>query len=250
MSETIMFPTNYELVVKDKATAMQYAISQARVYSENSRCYILNLELAKSIFKLFIDNMSLPDVHEDSSNNSEMSQETADELDKALGKFQKSVIEIAKAQVAEEKIKECLGNLNESITSNVNENSAKTYDDVARELFHKRQTFFFDRDEYIVTSLYGVEAYGYATNCTSEKQAEKLLALNRLMNVAKYLNERNPEIDDFAELYKLKIKDDKIVAVCHQCEEYGIVFNNYSNAQDAVDILGDDTIRLALSTDW
>lgn len=53
-------PTN--LTVKDKATAMQYAISQARVYNEEKRCYDLDLEFAKSIFKLFCDNVSLPDV--------------------------------------------------------------------------------------------------------------------------------------------------------------------------------------------
>ena len=60
MSETIMFPTNYELVVKDKATAMQYALDKSLYWKDGK--YDYDFEKAKSIFKFFCDNVNLPDV--------------------------------------------------------------------------------------------------------------------------------------------------------------------------------------------
>lgn len=54
-----------------------------------------------------------------------------------------------------------------------------SYEDVARELFR-------NKDGYICSFSYLKD--WECTTCTSQKQAEKLIAINKLMNVAKYLN--------------------------------------------------------------
>lgn len=90
--------------------------------------------------------------------------------------------------------------------------------------------------------------------CTSKKQAEKLIAINKLMNVAKYLNgdwcpnwnEGNPKYFISIDHYK------NIIAVdCNIDYAYNtIYFKSKELAQQAIEILGEETIKTALSTDW
>ena len=63
-----------------------------------------------------------------------------------------------------------------------------TYENIAKSLFMNNKTYYIDTlgDIFICNS--GTIYYNSKINCTSEKQAKKLLAINQLMNVAKYLN--------------------------------------------------------------
>lgn len=62
-----------------------------------------------------------------------------------------------------------------------------TYDDVAKELFK-------GRNKYI--HAFSASDGWKESVCTSDKQVEKLLAINKLMNVAKYLNVKEKRRDD------------------------------------------------------
>lgn len=132
-----------------------------------------------------------------------------------------------------------------------------TYNDIAKELFKYKKTYY--TDAYCnIKSIDAADASCYDTNnCTSEKQLKKLLAINQLMNVAKYLNEGwQPDWDNKDEYeYKYYLYIDypgnKIeIAYLASCCSDGTYFKSEKLAQQAVDILGEETIKLALSTDW
>lgn len=126
-----------------------------------------------------------------------------------------------------------------------------TYDDVAKELFYNKKSYFLNGSETnIIMNTIG---YREAENCTSEKQVMKLAAINKILNVAKYLNDGwKPNWDDEKEdKWIISIKDGDIYYYITRRNQYPIVyFRTQELAQQAVEILGEDTIRLASSTDY
>lgn len=133
-----------------------------------------------------------------------------------------------------------------------------TYEDVAKTLFCDDECWYIDEYAHINRCCDGVTEYVSKNpiNCTSKKQAEKLFAINKLMNVAKYLNgDWKPDFSDDSQI-KYTITDGLrefglSTALCVMRENITFVyFKSRELAQLAIDILGKDTIRTALSTDW
>ena len=112
-----------------------------------------------------------------------------------------------------------------------------TYEDVEKELFK----------EY--------DGYKIGFDCVSLKQTEKLLAINRLLNVAKYLNkDQKPDWSD-TDTSKWSIeldnRDNKLYPKSFLYSNHSIVyFPSMETAEKAIQILGEDTVRLALKTNW
>ena len=131
-----------------------------------------------------------------------------------------------------------------------------TYEDVARELFPKGYThYFIDTGGFIIESD-NVESFiEKSNNTTSKKQAGKLLAINKLMNVAKYLNgDWQPDWNDEEE-GKYYISLDHIInSLFIDCmglfQNNDVYFKSEEVANQAIDILGEETIKLALCTDY
>lgn len=128
-----------------------------------------------------------------------------------------------------------------------------TYRDIAKKLFKNKETYY--TDAYCnIKSIDGADVSCYdANNCTSEKQLKKLLAINQLMNVAKYLNgdwqpdwNNNQKSKYYIFIYNGKI-DISNTALSNCLEVY---FKSKELTQQAIDILGEETIKLALCTDW
>ena len=128
-------------------------------------------------------------------------------------------------------------------------------EDVYRKLFYEKKTYFFNRYGEIEDTTVYEDNYLDLNNCTSEKQAKKLLAINQLMNIAKYLNNGwKPNWDDDNEKkYTISLdRNNKKINITwnvlvNKCPVY---FKTEELAQKAIDILGEETIKLALSTDW
>ena len=136
-----------------------------------------------------------------------------------------------------------------------------TYDDIAKELFHEKELSYINQFGEIntTTSLEGEESFKCPNNCTSRTQAEKLLAINKLMNVAKYLNKGwIPNWKDNEERkYHIIIDSERLSEPSKVSTDYGYSFNgavayfaSESNAMKAIEILGEDTIKLALVSDY
>lgn len=110
------------------------------------------------------------------------------------------------------------------------------YNDVLREIFKGERGFY-------------INSY-----CVSQEQTEKVLAINKLLNVAKYLNNGwTPNWSDSNEnKYYFYINSlDRININWAICDRHDIVyFRTKELAEEAIVILGVETIRLALTTDY
>lgn len=132
-----------------------------------------------------------------------------------------------------------------------------TYEDVAKSLFSK-SAFYIQANANIENASYlsnCVTNLTDVTNCTSKKQAEKLLAINILMNVAKYLNgDWQPSFEnDFNSSYYISYvpyRDEIKVSSAAFVNTIEVYFKSEELAKKAIEILGEDIIRLALCTDY
>ena len=127
-----------------------------------------------------------------------------------------------------------------------------TYEDVARELFKDKETFFIENNGYILKS-HCTETHLDTNNCTSKKQCEKLLAINKLLNVARFLNGEDwkPDFNRGTPKYQIGLVEDALVII-------SVATNNSSSAyfrteelaKQAIQILGEDVTRVALTTEY
>ncbi len=131
-----------------------------------------------------------------------------------------------------------------------------TYGDVTRELF-KNKRFFYIKDNGVIESnaftVTLADAIYNSNNATSKKQLEKLLAINKLLNTSVFLNNGwKPDWSNEREhKFYIGIEEKEIyVNDTDTNNESFCYFKCPALAQRAIDILGEDTIRLALSTDW
>lgn len=128
-----------------------------------------------------------------------------------------------------------------------------TYRDVAKKLFTHKDCFFPDTDGKVhyVDSL--VAGHTQPNNCTSRKQAEKLLAINKLINVAKYLNDGwEPDWGNVtSDKYLIDIHHNELSVWLVNARNCALAyFKTEELAEQAIEILGEETIRLALCTDY
>lgn len=119
---------------------------------------------------------------------------------------------------------------------------AMTYNDVARELFKGENRY--------ITTFSCLKSWKDVT-CTSSKQVEKLIAINKLMNVAKYLNLGNEPKGGVRYYFYLRYGVLNSTFTDKDVVDFGVVyFNNKEDLEKAEQILGEQTIKTALSTDW
>ena len=127
-----------------------------------------------------------------------------------------------------------------------------TYSDICRKLFVGYGWFFTDAEGGIHHTL-GGNTYSCANNSAAKHQLECILAKNKLANVAKYLNgDWKPGITedghfDAYVLYTTAKRDHiGIVKISHCSENSNVLFESRELAKRAIEILGEETVKLAL----
>ena len=136
------------------------------------------------------------------------------------------------------------------------ETTAKTYYDIAEELFgEEKESWCIIGDSIpcvLTSALFDIP--DKAVRCTSHKQTQKVIAINCLLNVAKYLNgEWKTDWDDASEpkfSFFIDPTNDLAIVTEYDKLHHIVYFRTKKLAKRAIDILGEDTIRLALSTDY
>lgn len=128
-----------------------------------------------------------------------------------------------------------------------------TYKDVANNLLSKVYGgYYLDKYGNIHSRVSeSVTDYSNPVNAFTRNQLKKLLAINKLMNVAIYLNDGwKPNFEDSNEFkWSLLIFCDEIKSYWNTVSRESIVyFKSKELAEQAIEILGEDVIRLALST--
>lgn len=125
-----------------------------------------------------------------------------------------------------------------------------TYRDIAAKLFRSNKSFV--ANDILSCYPYGADYTNNPTLCTSRGQAQKLLAINKLMNTAKYLNENwIPDWSRKGPKFYFRIEiGEIIIGTAYSTLSSAVYFKTAELAERAKKILGEEVIKLALSTDW
>lgn len=142
-----------------------------------------------------------------------------------------------------------------------------TYNDILKKLYLNKKSFWVSSIE-IKSSTTGECSYNDMNNFTSMAQAKRMLAFNKLMNIAKYLNGGwKPNLDDtLQEKFYIASEglgeaesDFPIDLIKHYgvyCQvdkpvyPTSIYFKSSKVAHDAVLLMGKDSLNDLFSTDW
>ena len=124
-----------------------------------------------------------------------------------------------------------------------------TYSDACRKLFVGYGWFFTDAEGGIHHTL-GGNTYSCANNSATKHQLECILAKNKLVNVAKYLNDGWKPAVGYTAWYIISYGHNNIDIVDadfqHSHCSSRIIFKTKELAQQAIEILGRETVKLAL----
>lgn len=126
-----------------------------------------------------------------------------------------------------------------------------TYDDILKELYLDKITAWISQSKIYTTNV-GLTNYNDQNNCTTEAQAKRLLAFNKLMNIAKYLNgDWMPDFDGNNKNWFIRIENGKYVARFFKWFNNGSVyFKSEEAANRAILLMGENSLNDLFSTDW
>lgn len=128
-----------------------------------------------------------------------------------------------------------------------------TYNDVCKKLF-KNGYCYIDTDSSVRADGCVMQYTHESTNAKTTHQLECILAKNKLANVARYLNGKWKEYEDnHSSVYKYIIwynlrTDTLVIDESHNYVQYtgNIIFKSKELAKQAIEILGEKAIKLAL----
>lgn len=125
-----------------------------------------------------------------------------------------------------------------------------TYEDVCEKLF-KNGYCFIDVYGHVRADGRNENFVNESTNATTRHQLECILAKNKLANTAVYLNNGwKPNLEaDYGSCIVLDCYEDLILDSCAvQCAHSSgkVMFKSKELAQQAIEILGEETVKLAL----
>lgn len=127
-----------------------------------------------------------------------------------------------------------------------------TYDDVLKELFLDKIASWVGISK-IYTATVGRANYNDLNNCTSYAQAKRIVAFNKLQNIAKYLNEGwKPDFTDGTQNWFIAEEHfGEYKAKFTYSGNYGVVFfKSKCLANEAIRLMGEDSLNDLFSTDW
>lgn len=128
-----------------------------------------------------------------------------------------------------------------------------TYDDISKELFLKKKQFFI-LGKYIESGIAHDENYDDLDNCTSEAQAKRMAAFNKLQNIAKYLNgDWKPTFDGHSENWDINLAyDGHEYIACYSVffKSCSVYFKSADLANEAIRLMGEESLNDLFSTDW
>lgn len=126
-----------------------------------------------------------------------------------------------------------------------------TYNDVLKELYYGKTAYWVSCSNIEHTTT-GGDSYNDINNCSSEAQCKRMVAFNKLQNIAKYLNKGwNPDFPgsnnyaickNYAGGYSL-IGNRK-------CQAGAIYFRTEDLANEAIRLMGEESLNDLFSTDW
>ena len=126
-----------------------------------------------------------------------------------------------------------------------------TYDDVLKELYLGK-TAYWVYDKCIESGKQSSCNFEDAVNCTSVAQAKRMVAFNKLQNIAKYLNgDWKPDFDGNHENWSItKTGDDFLATYTRNVNKANVYFKSRDLTLEAIRLMGEESLNDLFSTDW
>lgn len=130
-----------------------------------------------------------------------------------------------------------------------------TYDDICKDLFYNKDAYYLDESNKVSSRVMTSSNYNDFDNCTSIAQAKRMIAFNKLQNIAKYINSKldwEPNFDDETESKYVIVKKGSGYTVKYvtSTNTAQIYFLSSDHANEAIRLMGEDSLNDLFSTDW
>lgn len=139
----------------------------------------------------------------------------------------------------------------EAETPDDKEGKPITYDDVLKELYYGKTAFWVGstRISYAITNK---NSYNDINNCASEAQCKRMVAFNKLQNIAKYLNKGwKPDFCNtekkWAIIKSVEGFSPKYIMMTNDANVY---FKSKDLANEAIRLMGEESLNDLFSTNW
>ena len=134
---------------------------------------------------------------------------------------------------------------------NKEEEKPITYDDICKKLFCNNKIYWAYKDG-VDSDMASPSNYKDVDNCTSEAQVKRLIAFNKLQNIAKYLNDGwCPDFCNYEKKWAIVKEGANFYPKYNQRVNDGSVYlKNEDLTNEAIRLMGEDSLNDLFSTDW
>lgn len=132
------------------------------------------------------------------------------------------------------------------------EGNSITYDDILKELYLNKTAYWACGEKAIAQRRQSSREHKDFINCTSEAQAKRMNAFNKLQNIAKYLNKGwKPKFDDKKLNWSI-VKDSNGYGSQYNIltNDGSVYFKSADLANEAIQLMGKESLNDLFSTDW
>lgn len=126
-----------------------------------------------------------------------------------------------------------------------------TYDDICKKLFFNKKIYWAYKDGFD-SDMASPSNYKDVDNCTREAQVKRLIAYNKLMNIAKYLNKGwKPNFDSNYQNWNIvKLNNSYYPNYNGLTNNGSVYFKSAKLTNEAIRLMGKDSLNDLFSTDW
>lgn len=128
-----------------------------------------------------------------------------------------------------------------------------TYDDICKDLFYNKDAYYLDESNKVSSWVMTSSNYNDFDNCTSIAQTKRMIAFNKLQNIAKYLNKGwKPDFTNGTQKWFIAEQHfGEYQAKFTYSGNYGFVyFKSEDLVLEAIRLMGEDSLNDLFSTDW
>lgn len=126
-----------------------------------------------------------------------------------------------------------------------------TYDEVIKELYYGKTAYWVGstRISYAITNE---NSYNDINNCASEAQCKRMVAFNKLQNIAKYLNKGwKPDFCNSEKKWAIiKYVEGFSPKYIMMTNDANVYFKSKDLANEAIRLMGEESLNDLFSTDW
>lgn len=135
---------------------------------------------------------------------------------------------------------------------NNEEGNPITYDDILKELYLNKTAYWACGEKAIAQRKQRSREHKDLVNCTSETQARRMAAFNKLQNIAKYLNKGwKPKFGCYEKKWAIVKEGGNFYPKYNQMvNDASVYFKNEDLTNEAIRLMGEESLNDLFSTDW